>query len=56
MMAEPTPSEASVHTDAEHARAGATLGVMRYVLGISLVLAVVILSLIVWAPVLLQRQ
>jgi hypothetical protein len=56
MMAEPTPSEASVHTDAEHARAGATPGVMRYVLGISLVLAVVILSAIVWGPVLLQHQ
>jgi hypothetical protein len=55
MMAEPTPSEASVHTDAEHARAGATPGVMRYVLGISLVLAVVILSAIVWGPVLFHQ-
>lgn len=35
--------------------AGETPGVMRYVLGISLVLAVVILSLIVWAPVLVHR-
>jgi hypothetical protein len=55
-MAEPTPSEASVYTDAEHARAGATPGVMRYVLGISLLLAVVILSAIVWGPVLFQHQ
>jgi hypothetical protein len=55
IMAEPTPSEASVHTDAEHARAGATPGVMRYVLGISLVLAVVILSAIVWGPVLFHQ-
>ena len=45
-----------MHTDAEHARAGETPGIVRYILGISLVLAVVILSLIVWGPVLLQRQ
>ena len=56
IMADPTPSEVSVHTDAEHARAGETPGIVRYILGISLVLAVVILSLIVWGPVLLQRQ
>jgi hypothetical protein len=54
-MAEPTPSETSVHTDAEHARAGETSGVMRYVLGISLLLAVVILSAIVWGPVLFHQ-
>ena len=54
-MAESTPKETSVHTDAEHARAGATPGVMRYVLGISLVLAIVILSLIVWGPVLFHQ-
>jgi len=55
VMAESTPQETSVHTDAEHARAGATPGVMRYVLGISLVLAIVILSLIVWGPVLFHQ-
>lgn len=55
IMADPTPSEASVHTDAEHARAGETPGIVRYILGISLVLAVVILSLIVWGPVLLHQ-
>jgi hypothetical protein len=55
IMAEPTPQDTSVHTDAEHARAGATPGVMRYVLGISLFLAVVILSLIVWGPVLFHQ-
>ena len=44
-----------MHTDAEHARAGETPGVVRYILGISLVLAVVILSAIVWAPVLFHR-
>jgi len=54
-MVESTPPEASVHTDAEHARAGETRGVMRYVLGISLALAVVILSLIVWGPVLFHQ-
>jgi hypothetical protein len=54
-MAEPTPPETSVHTDAEHARAGETPGTMRYVLGISLLLAVVILSLIVWGPVLFHQ-
>lgn len=55
IMAEPTPPETSVHTDAEHARAGETPGIMRYVLGISLLLAVVILSLIVWGPVLFHQ-
>jgi hypothetical protein len=53
-MADTDPPETPVHTDAEHVRAGETSGVMRYVLGISLVLAVVILSLIVWAPVLFR--
>ena len=53
-MADPQ-SDPSVHTDADHARAGETPGIVRYVLGISLILAVVILSLIVWGPVLLHR-
>lgn len=52
-MADPQ-SDPSVHTDADRARAGETPGIMRYVLGISLILAVVILSLIVWGPVLLH--
>lgn len=55
LMAEPTPPETSVHTDAERARAGETPGITRYILGISLVLAVVILSLIVWGPVLFHQ-
>ena len=55
LMAEHTPPETSVHTDAEHARAGETPGITRYILGISLVLAVVILSLIVWGPVLFHQ-
>jgi hypothetical protein len=54
-MAEPTPPETSVHTDSERARAGETPGITRYVLGISLLLAVVILSLIVWGPVLFHQ-
>jgi hypothetical protein len=54
-MAEPTPPETSVHTDAERARAGETPGITRYILGISLLLAVVILSLIVWGPVLFHQ-
>jgi hypothetical protein len=54
-MVDPTPSETSVHTDAEHARAGETPGIMRYILGISLALAIVILSLIVWGPVLFHQ-
>jgi hypothetical protein len=53
-MVDTEPPETPVHTDAEHVRAGEETGVMRYVLGISLVLAVVILSLIVWAPVLFK--
>ena len=36
-----------IHVDTEEARAGESTGVMRYVLGISLVLAIVALS-IVW--------
>ncbi len=55
-MADQNSSERAVHETGEHARAGATPGVMRYVLGISLVLAVVILSLIVWGPVLLSGK
>jgi hypothetical protein len=54
-MADPNSSDTSVHTDAEHVRAGETSGVMRYVLGISLILAVVILSAIVWGPVLFAK-
>jgi len=55
IMADPTPPETSVHTDAERARAGETPGITRYILVISLLLAVVILSLIVWGPVLFHQ-
>ena len=54
-MVDPEPSDTSVHTDGDHARAGETPGVMRYVLGISLILAIVILSAIVWGPVLFHQ-
>jgi hypothetical protein len=53
-MADPENTEPAVHTDAQDVRAGETTGVMRYVLGISLLLAVIVLSLIVWGPVLLK--
>ena len=55
-MVDPDTPEPSVHTDAEHARAGETSGHMRYVLGISLVLAIVVLSVIVWGPVLFHSK
>lgn len=35
-----------IHVDAEEARGASTPGVMRYVLGISLILAIVALSLV----------
>jgi len=37
------------HIDSDRARAGATPGVMRYVLVISLLLIVVIYAILVWA-------
>ncbi len=55
-MADPEPPEASVHTDAEHARAGETPGIVRYILAISLFLAIAILSAIVWGPVLFRQS
>jgi hypothetical protein len=36
--------------DAERARAGATPGMTRYILGISLVLIVIIFALLIWGP------
>ena len=35
-----------IHVDAEEARGASTPGVMRYVLGISLILAIIALSLV----------
>lgn len=35
-----------IHVETEDARGGSTPGVMRYVLGISLLLAIVLLSLV----------
>jgi len=54
-MTDLDPVEPPIHTDAVDVRAGETTGHMRYVLGISLVLAIGILSLIVWGPVLFNK-
>ena len=55
-MADPETPDTPIHVESGHeARAGETSGHMRYVLGISIVLAVVILSLIVWGPVLFNK-
>ena len=40
----------TVHVTGTEARAGAKLGVMRYVLGISMGLVIVIFAFIVWRP------
>lgn len=37
------------HIDTDRARAGATPGMTRYILGMSLVLVIVIFALILWA-------
>ncbi len=47
-MVDPDTPEPAVHTDAEHARAGETPGVTRYVLAISLTLVVVLLIAVLW--------
>ncbi|WP_293987288.1 hypothetical protein [Sphingomonas sp.] len=54
-MTDPHTSEKPTHVEGPEVRAGETSGHMRYVLGISVVLAVVILSLIVWGPVLFSK-
>lgn len=41
-----------IHVDADEARGASTPGVMRYVLGISLLLAIVLLSLVWIIPAL----
>ena len=55
-MADPETPEPSLHAQGPEARAGETSGHMRIVLGISVVLAIVILSAIVWGPVLFNSQ
>ena len=54
-MAEPESPEPSYHTQGPEVRAGETSGHMRIVLGISVVLAIVILSAIVWGPVIFNH-
>jgi len=54
-MNDPNQSDPSVHETGEEARAGETTGRMRYVLLISILLAVGILSAIVWAPLLFRQ-
>ena len=54
-MVDPHTSENPVHETGDEARAGETSGHMRYVLLISIVLAIVVLSAIVWGPVLLRQ-
>ena len=54
-MADPDTPETPVHTEGQEVRAGETSGHMRWVLGISFVLAIVILSLIVWGPYIFSK-
>ncbi|MBN8814252.1 MAG: hypothetical protein J0J06_02255 [Sphingomonas sp.] len=54
-MTDQDPSKPAVHGTGDEARAGETSGHMRYVLLISIVLAIGILSAIVWVPVLLGK-
>jgi hypothetical protein len=54
-MTEPNSSETPTHETGDDARAGETTGHMRYVLLISIVLAIGILSAIVWVPLLFQK-
>ncbi|HEX4695835.1 hypothetical protein [Sphingomonas sp.] len=54
-MAESDPSETRVRSEGPEARAGETSGHVRIVLGISLTLAILILSAIVWGPALFNH-
>jgi hypothetical protein len=54
-MTDPDTPERATHIEGPEVRAGETSGRVRYVLGVSLLLAVVILSLIVWGPVLFHK-
>jgi len=49
-MAKSHSSEPAVHESGEQARAGETRGVVRYILGISLFLVVVVFALLFLAP------
>ena len=54
-MADPQIPETPTRSDGDEARAGETSGHMRYVLLISIVLAIVALSLLVWSPYLFHE-
>ena len=54
-MTDQEPSEFSVHESGDEARAGETTGRMRYVLLISIILAIGLLSAIVWVPLLFNK-
>ncbi|WP_375397667.1 hypothetical protein [uncultured Sphingomonas sp.] len=47
-MVDQNTQETPVHADADDARAGAAPGVMRYVLGISMLLVIVIFAFLIW--------
>lgn len=54
-MADPQETEPNIHVDSTDVRSGETSGHMRWVLLISIVLAIVLLSLLVWGPYLFHR-
>jgi hypothetical protein len=54
-MTDQDPTEPSIRETGDEARAGETSGHMRYVLLISIVLAIGILSAIVWVPLLFSK-
>ena len=54
-MTDQDPSDTSVRETGDDARAGETSGHMRYVLLISIVLAIGLLSAIVWVPLLFTK-
>ncbi len=54
-MTDPDPSDPCIRESGDEARAGETSGHMRYVLLISILLAIGILSAIVWVPLLFNK-
>jgi hypothetical protein len=49
------PNQTPIHESGQDARAGETTGRMRWVLLISITLAIVVLSLLVWGPTLFHQ-
>jgi hypothetical protein len=54
-MTDPESSETPTRESGDEARAGETSGHMRWVMLISILLAIGILSAVVWLPVLLNK-